>query len=218
MRAFRTFVALYCFVPVVAFGAQHTSIESYLVTFVGSDVRTVTDESATHVFGAAVWSCNGDGLCEEGNHRLGSVFVLKKVSGGFVESGRSKPFQWQESGSTPALEAVEARRTDAFEVSLTHFSPTGSHKLIFVHRNSEWILAGSELYFLRMIEEHGDEAVGDTMDKQSINYLTGKVIETHYRANEWYSERACNASRLRVSLADFDPFEEALSVYCGDDT
>lgn len=194
-----------------AVAATFDSVDSYLATITGvGPSNTATAQSNDRVIGVVQWVCPG--ACD--SRYVASVFVLdRNIDGSLVEFARSKAFEWQESAKTPALESVEIENGKFF-VTLHHFAPTGQTRFTFVYRGNEWLLAGSDTHFLSMIPDHGDEAVGDTIDKRSVNFLTGEIVEAHYRANAWHSERMCSTAILRVTLEDVDLFDDRLITYC----
>ena len=190
--------------------ASFDSTDAYFRSFLpGAPTYSATARDRERIAGVVQWPCEINCLHEA--PYVASIFVLAiDQRGRLTEQVRSRPFAWQGSSSLESIE-IEGEK---IVVWLHHYSPTGQTRFTFIHRGDDWLLAGRDIELLRLVPEHGDEAVGDTRDQQSTDFLIGKIVETHYRANRWSAENSCRFPKLLIDLRDADLFSDDVLQYC----
>lgn len=192
------------------------TLEAY-VREVGGDAPSggAMASSATHLFGALLWPCAARHACEFPDSRAGAVFVLKKVADGRLEEeARSAWFEWPIVAATPVIDRVEAEGTDRFSVSIQRFATLGQNMYRFALRDGAWVLSGFECDAQYMSPEDGDESVGDSGTRRSVNLLTGRWVETRHKANRSHSRIEGRRPVQPIPLSAFDPYSPKLPGGC----
>lgn len=206
------FALAFSCLPASAVDISFDTLDQYVSKLGGSKPEALaTDGDAEHVFGIAKWSCQPKNSCSPGTRFVASVFVLKKLPDGrLVEVTHSAPpFEWPEGTNGVGLNETVRKRPDSFSISFHHFF-TGNQEFSFVLRNSIWLLAGIDCSSIW--KDDGDEAVGDSRSEKSINLLSGRSIETRYKANKPRSTKAMKIAIRPVHLSNFTPYLSEVSV------
>ena len=213
LRKSLTFLALaFTCLPTLAADTSFGTLDEYLLNLGGSKAEAQeTASDKEHIFGMAQWSCRPQDSCGSGTRYVASVFVLEKMQDGRLrEVTHSTPlFKWPETTKGVGLDETVRKRPDSFSISFHHFF-SGNEEFTFARRNSVWLLAGIDCGFIWM--EDGDEAVGDSRSDKSINVLTGRSIETRYKANRLRSRKEMKTAIHPVPLSNFTPYPEEGSV------
>ena len=214
LRKATTFLALAltCF-PGSAADTSFASLDEYLSNVGGSKpAQMAIADDSEHVFGMAQWPCLSKHSCSSGTRYVASVFVLSKMPNGQLkEVTHSAPlFEWAENAHGVGMDGTERKRPYSFSVSFHHFSPSGREVFSFVRRGSTWLLAGIDCGFIW--KDDGDEAVGDSRSNKSIILLTGRAIETRYKANKLHTTIPTKVPIRRIPLSSFSPDFEDFST------
>ena len=142
------------------------------------------------------------------------VFVLKKEGISSFEEITKTPLIEYDLSKRATPDGVESESSDRFSFYLFHHgSSIGRDRYSFVKRSGIWRLAEIRNESLSLVEENGDEAVGDTRTEMTVNYLTGWCSRDEYKGNKFIKTIKKKIHLPIIYLSGFT-FDKIVHDYC----